>query len=320
MNLHDLVLLYQESGFTINKFGANYYLNRGFINYSFPQLSDIQLDKSLLNLLKWKSILTVIQTDLRFRNTHEFILETDRYDIEGFNCKVRNRIRRSLRDCTFRRPSLADLLLNGLEINRQNEARHKTHHRMLTNKEKWARFITSFYTDEHVYILGAYINDEMIGYIMAYKYLGKYILVNPYFNYKACCSGPMNGLLYTLINKLIEKEGTIKISYGLESFVPLPRLNNFKYSMLFKRVPATRLLLINPLLLPFIKLIVFVNIVLLKHHNVKNSGTRQAILLYQGHRLLTKECRKIQKHRNLYEVLVTKQFGNRYQNQENFSN
>jgi len=38
----------------------------------------------------------------------------------------------------------------------------------------------------------------MIGYLMAYDLMGKYIIINPYYDKKYSSSAPMNGLIYTL--------------------------------------------------------------------------------------------------------------------------
>jgi hypothetical protein len=289
MNIEELVEIHRNSGFIIKKYGDSYFLNKGLLNYSFPQLDDIKVNKRQLNLIRFKYPLSVIKIDSKYKNGYEFILETDNYKVENFNAKARNMIRRSLKDCTFRRPSLADLLINGLEINRQTMLKHGIKDRLLTSKNKWQNFVKAFYENKEIEIFGAYIGDNMVGYIMAYNYNGKYIILNPYFNYKASCSGPMNGLLYTLVNHIIAKNGKVKISYGLESFFPIPTLNKFKYSMLFRRIPITRVSLLNPLLVPFVKLIVWANVSVLRRKTIKNMIIRNIVFVYQGHRLLTKK-------------------------------
>jgi hypothetical protein len=289
MHIDELVDVHRKSGFIIKKYGDLYFLNKGLLTYSFPQLDDMKVTQKLLNLIRFRYPLSVIKIDSKYKNGYEFILETDSYVVENFPAKVRNMIRRSLKDCTFRRPSLADLLINGLEINRQTLSKHGIKDNLLISKRKWHNFVTAFYGNKEIEIFGAYIKDNMVGYIMAYHYNGKYIILNPYFNFKASCSGPMNGLLYTLINNIIAKNGEIKISYGLESFFPIPTLNRFKHSMLFKRIAITRASLLNPLLVPFVKLIVFVNISVLRRKSIRNRIIRNIVFVYQGHRLLTKK-------------------------------
>lgn len=289
MNIEEIVSIYRNCGFTINKIAGYYFLNRGWINYSFPQLIDININGNLINSLKWRYPLTVIKTESRIKNTYEFVLEANDYGLAKFNGKKRYDIRKSLKDCVFKRPGLEDLFQFGLKMNQQTLARQGRNDKFLTNDQHWRKYIKSFYSQENIYILGAYIADRMVGYITVCKIAGNYYIIDPFYDRQAADSSPMHGLIFTLVNQLIEKNGSIKIFYGVDSFSPLPNLNKYKQSMLFKRVPTTRVYLINPILLLPIKLIIFYNICLLKRKSIRNSFTRKSINLYQGHRLLSKE-------------------------------
>jgi hypothetical protein len=137
--------------------------------------------------------------------------------------------------------------------------------------------------------MGAYLAGEMVGYITVININGEYHITDPYYDLKAASSSPTLGLIYTLINQVIEKEGSIKIFYGVESFSPLPSLNRYKQEMLFKRVPTTRLYIINPMILPFVKLLIFWYIGILKQKSIKNTLIRKIISLYQGTRVFRRQ-------------------------------
>ena len=91
-----------------------------------------------------------------------------------------------------------------------------------------------------------------------------------------------------MINQLILKDGLIKISYGVYSFNPNADLYRFKRNMLFIKTPATRVYVINPILLLFFSMVIFVNIRILKKKNIKNPFIRSIVRLYQGNRILNK--------------------------------
>jgi hypothetical protein len=193
----------------------------------------------------------------------------------------------------FKRPSLEDLFQFGLRMNQQTLARQGRSDKILTNKHQWEKYITSFYSQENIYILGAYIAERMVGYITVCKIEGNYYIIDPFYDKEAASSSPIHGIIFTLVNQLIEKNGSIKIYYGLDSFSPLPNLNKYKQSLLFKRVPATRVFVINPILMPFLKLIIFFCVCILKRKNIKNSFIRKIVSLVQGNRIIYKQTIEI---------------------------
>ncbi len=290
MKAEELADIYRNCGCKIKKIEGYLFNNQRYINYSFPLLDVIPISKSLINSLKWKYLLSIIFTESRIKNTYEFLLEANNYDLDKFASKIRNRIKKSLKNCTFKKPSLEDLLHFGHKINQQTLHRQSRRDRILYEYKCWEKYITSFYSNENVIILGTYFNDRMVAYIIVYYLAGKYIIQNAFIDKQdSRITAPMNGLIYTMVNQLIEKYGSIKISYGLESFFPLPDLNRFKQNMLFEPLPATRMYIINPLLLPFFKLIIYINVHLFKRKSIKSSFVRRVIRLYQGNRIFIKE-------------------------------
>jgi hypothetical protein len=288
MTVQAAVELFKKCGYKIRKIEGSYFFSRGMVNYSFPQLIDIPINKKVITSLKWKYLISIIKTNSKLKNTYEFILATDNYDILKFAPKKRNDIRKSLKECIFIRPPLNDLIKYGLLINQRTLLKQKRKDKFLTKLSHWEKYISSLYDNEDVEILGAYIETRMVGYITVCKINNRYYIIDPYYDFSASSSSPTQGLIFTLVNRIIQKEGSIIIYYGLDSFSPLPSLNKYKLAMLFKKVPATRAYVLNPLLIPFLKMIL---IYFLAIKNKKNSGSRlirNIIRLYKGHEILKK--------------------------------
>lgn len=288
MTVENIVEIYRNCGFKFSKFQGNYYMHRGLIKYSFPTLMDIPINYLNSNILKWKFPLTIFKTNVKVKNAYEYILETSDYRIEKFSSKTRNQIRKSLKDCEFKKPPLSDLLKYGLIINKQTLGRQGRDDKFLTSKSRWHKYIKSFYNNDEVIFLGAYSHNILIAYIIVYEVNDKFTILHPFSDRNHSSSNPMNGLLFTLINELLNTRNYIKISYGLESVNLLPGLNKFKSSMLFQKMSTTRIFLINPLLLYIIKIFVCVIVKIFKFKNVQNSHLRRLISIYQGHRIFYK--------------------------------
>jgi hypothetical protein len=293
MKLHEVIEIFRSAGINVVNENDCYFSTSRGITYTFPPVAKYPVQYLNIKRLKWKHFISVIYTDLQIKNTFEFVLSANNYSLELFDKKVRNRIRKSLQHCTFKRPELADLQKEGLYINKKTCKRQHRDDKMLTNPYKWNKYISTLYAYDQIFMLGSYYNNRMVGYIVAYELEDKINILHAYIDRKdAEITSPMNGLIFNLINLLIKKYGTVTISYGIESFAPLPELNRFKCNMLFKRIPVTRLYLINPLLIPWIKVYLFVILNLLHKKNVHNPFTRKLIRLYQGHRLYYKVLKR----------------------------
>jgi len=286
MDIEHIANIYRDCGFKLKKIDDAIFMASGWINYSFPAVIDLKLNKNIEKSLKWKYLITVIKTHLPQKNSYEFVLKTDNYSIDKFASKKRNDIRKSLRDCTFKRPSLDDLFQFGLKMNQQTLAKQGRSDKHLVDDQSWRKYITTFYEQENIFILGAYIAERMVGYITVCKINGNYYITDPFYDFDTAASSPIQGLIFTLVNQIIEREGRITIFYGIESFKPLPQLNRYKSSMHFERIPTTRAYIIHPLVLPILKFVYFFYSKILRGKKTKNPLIQQIVQLLRGNKIL----------------------------------
>jgi hypothetical protein len=280
--------MHDESGYRIKKVEDYYFLNRGVINYSFPQLHKVPLNHKLVNNLKWRYLISVIKTEGRVKNNYEYILTTNSYDIDEFRKKTRTTIRKSLKTCEFKKPPFNDLVHQGIEINRQTLKIQQRNDKFLSDLKLWENYIRKFYDNEHTIVLGAYLEDKMIGYAIAYELEEKYYFHLQHIDRDYGTYYPMSGLMYTIIKIVLDKNKFIEISDGIESFNPLPSLNRFKTYMRFNRVPITRVYILHPFLVAICKPILFYYLSVLGKKTIRSRWVRKIITLYQGNRLVYK--------------------------------
>lgn len=288
MNLHEFVRLHKEIGYTVKQWNGSYFLNNGMVAYSFPQLMEIPVDKKLVNLLKWRKLITVIKTGHSLKNTCEYILKTENYSLETIRKKTRTTIKKSLRTCEFKRPELNELIDEGLAINRDTLKVQNRKDKFLSTPEVWKKYITMFYQQPETKILAAYVNEKMIAYAIAYLMDGKHYFHLQHINRQFATYYPMSGLMFKLINEIIAETGKIEISDGIESFVPMPSLNKFKRYMGFERVPITRVYVLHPVLVILLKPIVFYVLSLKKKRKIRTPFLQKTVDLYYGHRMLSR--------------------------------
>jgi hypothetical protein len=265
MELKELMGLYQQSGFNVYELNGQIFCNKSLINYSFPLLEEAELNREIIEKLNWRFPISVLKIKTHFTNTHEYILKTSDYSLGMFKQKVAKSIRRSLESFEFRRPSLEELIDQGLIINRQAlKFQSNRTDSSLTNSEKWAMQATAFYKSDDVIIYAAFRDGKMAGYIITCAYKEKYFNHLKHFDRSFSHYSPMQGLLFKVINQILTEKGEIEISDGMESYKHLPGLQRFKSNMLFQRVPCARVYLIHPLVLKIIKILISCNVLIPK--------------------------------------------------------
>ncbi len=293
MNIDEYISLCRTWGYPIKRIHGYYFYPQKLRNYSFPHFRKIPVDDALVKYLKWRYLMSTLFIDAQRKNICEFILDRDNYDLDSFGRKTKNRIKKSLRNCTFKRPDLGDMLTAGLAINQQMVKRQSRKESLLTDSNLWKNYITSLYTNNVFFFMGAYYHDRMVGYMVVYKLENRYNIHHASIDREDSeTTSPMCGLIFTMVNWLIQQEGRVSISYGLDTFAGLPELNRFKRNMLFNAIPSSRGYIINPLLMIFFRLIIFFNISVLRKKNIRNPITRMVVRFYQGKRLLDRELER----------------------------
>jgi hypothetical protein len=290
MKIDEFIELHNKSGYKIRTIHGNYFKTGILKCYSWPFNYRISMNDRIIKHLKWRYPITIICTEAAKKNTCEFVLKAETYDINRFPAKKRNDIRQSLKIYRFERPDLSDLLNTGFKINKQSLGRQNREDRILSDFKRWSNYIGLLYAHDDVIFWGAYLAEKMVGYLIVFKIDNRYSIHIAFIDRQLSGNAsPMNGMIFSLVNQLIKDKGSVDISYGGYYFSPIPALNKFKKSMLFEAVPASRVFIVNPVLLFFFWMIISFNIKVLKRKSIKNELTRKIIRIYQGNRLSNKK-------------------------------
>jgi hypothetical protein len=243
MNIEDFVLLNKELGHKILSFdNIDWLIRDDGVAFSLPSLEVFYPDvRSFKILFKQGVKLISFKTNIKIKNSFEYIFAGNDYNIEQFESKIRNQIRKALKSCTYRRPSINDLIETAFLINVKTMQRQKRFVKFLATSERWGKYIKILYNREDVEILGAYVNNELVAYSVFIKILDKYYIYHPFTNLEYSSYCPMNGILFNFINHILKEESDIQISYGLASYSDKPGLDKFKKGMLFTEVPVSRI-------------------------------------------------------------------------------
>jgi hypothetical protein len=201
MKIEEFISLYRISGHKIKTICGHYFQPKMWRCYSFPLNYKIPVNDKLVKSLKWKYLITTIYTDAVKKNTYEFILSTNNYDISNFPSKKRNDIRQSLNYYSFKRPSKEDMLHFGLEINKQALKNQHRKDKRLSNIKHWRNYIASVYAKDNIIVHGAYSGERMVGYLILFEVENKFTIYFALIDRQFIGNiSPMNGMIYTSNN------------------------------------------------------------------------------------------------------------------------
>ena len=210
------------------------------VEYSYPTKNDIKQILSHKNI--WFCIFVSDKTE---SNTGEYLFEGDNYEMDAFHSKIRNQIRKSLKNCEIKTPPKQDVIKYGIEINREIMKLHGRNVDYLTEYSLWEKYVNELHDSKDVYTYAAYVEGVFAAYIFFIKVDNKYYIYHPFATRKFSKEAPMNGILYTAINDFIKRDGFVSVTYGLASFFTMSGLDKFKKGMLFSEKPMSRVTVLD---------------------------------------------------------------------------
>lgn len=248
MEIHEFVELNKKMGHrVVSTDNVSWLIRDDKTALSIPTLVDVTPSLSELEQVHKLGVrLISFKTQLANKNTFEYIFKGNSYNLDEFDSKIRNQIRKGLKSCVVKNAQLNDLVASGFKINQQTLARQQRSINYLVNKEEWQKYISVLSGYDDVVIKGAYVDGNLIAYAVFIKVLGKYYIYHPFMDHAFSASNPMNAILFDFINEVISADGEIEISYGLASYMEQKGLDKFKKGMLFTEVECTRIISIEP--------------------------------------------------------------------------
>ena len=250
----EFAVLHRDLGLKVINTGAcNWIINENKTALSCPpEMVVFPTDEEITLVFRQGVRAISFRTETEGKNFFEYLYEGATYNLEQFDRKVRNRVKKGLSSCQVMTPDLTDLMTQGLRINQQTIERQARDEQYLTNPELWERFITTLYDADDVHVRGAYVDGVLAAYAVFMKVNDQYYVYYPYMDREYAAHCPMNAIYFAFINDRIESEGSIRISAGLSSYIEKKELDRFKTNMLFEMVPCSRVLVISPRIAPLI--------------------------------------------------------------------
>jgi hypothetical protein len=182
--------------------------------------------------------------------TFEYVWDDKQYGLGSLHKDAKRNVRKNMAVCSFRPVQFELLAREGCAINRDVYARQHRQPDFQTNQSKWKAYIETCATLPFVEAYGIFHREKLCGYSLVLFVDDYCYTFHPYAHSDYLKFCPMNVLIYSLVQDVLQRPGVSCISYGVESYTPRPTLERFKIAMGCRKRILQRRIVVHPLLRP----------------------------------------------------------------------
>jgi len=240
---------------TVKAAGELWVEKRKLFLENIPPHRRIRLDRwnAMKLFLRGYAVLRYSCEEAEGRPSFEYICDDRNYDLHSLGHKARNQTRQGLKNCVVR-PINFDLLSDqGVPINRSVFARQgRPGPPFLAEERLWKQYMRACRSMQDVEAWGAHVDEQLCAFVIVVFVDDYAYLFHPHALSESLKHRPMNALVFSVVQALLLRPMVKRVSYGLEPFLSLPALEDFKISMGFRRSSIGRRIVVNLLARPFL--------------------------------------------------------------------
>jgi hypothetical protein len=182
--------------------------------------------------------------------TFEYIWDDKQYGLDSLHKDAKRNVRKNLDVCIFKPVDYALLIQEGCAINREVYSRQKREPDFQTNQDQWRAYLETCAKLPFMEAYGVFYNHKLCGYSLALFVDDYCYTFHPYAHSDYLKFYPMNVLIYSLVQQILQRPGVSCVSYGVESYTPRPTLERFKIAMGCRKRVLRRQIVVHPFLRP----------------------------------------------------------------------
>jgi len=181
-----------------------------------------------------------------------YVCEPKGYGLQTVHRKERGKIREGLEHCEIRPVSAAELLHEGLELNRDTLQRQGRWDAEFGDFDLWQRLVNAVAGCPEMEVTGAYVHGRLAAYVIACREDGWLHLLYKHSRTSERSLCINHALDYSILEAAGRDPGIRAVGNYYASFMATPGLDQYKRHMGFRLVPRTLCTHIHPLLAPLL--------------------------------------------------------------------
>lgn len=169
------------------------------------------------------------------------------YSLKTVQSRLRSKVRRGLENCEVRAVETAELLVQGLRLNRETMSRQGRYEPEFGEEASFARLVQAIESSETVVAYGAFTEGVLGAYAVTYEEDGWFHILHQMSRIDCLEQYPNHALAFTLTEAALGKPEIIGMSYGLKSLVNTAGLHDFKLRMGFECLSQNMVCELHPM-------------------------------------------------------------------------
>lgn len=187
----------------------------------------------------------------RGKASYQIVCDDRSYDIEHLSANLRSKVRRGLRRCEVGPIPFADLRLRGLAADRDTLARQGRPVRL--SEDAWPRYWTAAAETPGMEAWAACVGDDVAAFLVTVQFGDAVEFLLARSRSDLLDAYPNNALIFHVTQVMLVQRGVREITFGLESLEPVGPLDQFKFSMGFRKRPIRQRVVFHPMVRALIR-------------------------------------------------------------------
>ncbi len=176
-----------------------------------------------------------------------YVCRDKEYSLKTVQSRLRSKVRRGLEQCEVRAVETAELLVQGLRLNRETMSRQGRYEPEFGEPESFARLVNAIEDSESVVAYGSFIDGVLGAYAVTYEEDGWFHILHQMSRIDCLEYYPNHALAFTLTEAALSKPEIVGMSYGLKSLVNTAGLHDFKLRMGFECLSQNMVCELHPM-------------------------------------------------------------------------
>lgn len=178
--------------------------------------------------------------------SYQIVCDDRTYDVERLSANLRSKVRRGLRRCEVGPIAFTDLVDRGLAADRDTLARQGRPVKLLA--EAWPRYWAAAAQTEGMEGWAACVGGEVAAFLVTVQFGDSVEFLLARSRSDLLDAYPNNALIFHVAREMLVSRGVREITFGLESLEPVGPLDQFKFSMGFRKRPIRQRVVFHPMM------------------------------------------------------------------------
>lgn len=235
--------------------GASWYSTRGGFYMPLPLQLRLQPDPAQLDSLLRRSR----AVGVRFASATVpgapsglYVCRNKAYDIRSVQHSIRYKVRKGLDNCVFAPVETAELISEGIHLNRETMLRQERYDPEFGDREQWARIVRAIDDCAQIASIGAYVKGRLAAFAITCREDGWLHILHRMSRLDCLQHYPNHALDFHLTCEITRDSSLEAVCMGWVPLLPVEGLDMYKRKLGYELLAHNSAVVVHPMIRPFV--------------------------------------------------------------------